>query len=159
MKRTKKRNNFTLSPEAQKIVDALPRYKKSGFVSEAIVDKADILNDYKDIVKTYGIENKQIAGGVTFEHDNEATNKILSKLPVANYIKGGIGTLKGMAIVGEQGAELVKTESGYTFNLPKPKLFDVKITLATPEELDKIKSYTTNEEIELAANIEKWRVV
>lgn len=35
--RTRKRNNFTLSEEAQKIVDKIPNYKKSKFVSEAIV--------------------------------------------------------------------------------------------------------------------------
>lgn len=34
----KKRNNYTLSAEAQKIVDKIEPYKKSGFVSEAIVN-------------------------------------------------------------------------------------------------------------------------
>lgn len=37
--RNRKRNNFTLSEEAQKIVDKIPSYKKSRFVSEAIVSK------------------------------------------------------------------------------------------------------------------------
>lgn len=35
--RNRKRNNFTLSEEAQNIVDKIPNYKKSKFVSGAIV--------------------------------------------------------------------------------------------------------------------------
>jgi len=41
--RAKKRNNFTLSDEAQKIVDAIPAYKKSKFVSESVVITAKII--------------------------------------------------------------------------------------------------------------------
>jgi len=39
MERLKKRNNYTLSAEAQKIVDAIPK-NKSRWVSEAIVQYA-----------------------------------------------------------------------------------------------------------------------
>ena len=36
MKQLRKRNNYTLSIEAQEIIDKIPKSKKSSFISEAV---------------------------------------------------------------------------------------------------------------------------
>jgi len=90
MKQLRKRNNYTLSIEAQEIIDKVKN--KSKFVSEAIIQKNG------------------------FDKLHEALTKFAK--PTPKYPKGGVHPENGMAIVGEQGAELIKTESGYTITMP-----------------------------------------
>lgn len=53
MPRLKKRNNYTLSTEAQQIIDFLPSYHKSKWVSDAIILKNKIDQaDFDKVVTT-----------------------------------------------------------------------------------------------------------
>lgn len=69
--RTRKRNNFTLSEEAQRIVDKIPNYKKSRFVSEAIEAKGDF---EKQTFTIHGTEFPVYEKG-KFLKDNNITKK------------------------------------------------------------------------------------